>query len=102
MANLFLSYGRLDTSDLARQIKFDLEAIGHTVWQDMAEIYSGMPWEEQISKAVEKSDAVIGLLSPHSVRTGCSVVGRASSDSVCLDELLYARFGPQPKPVIPV
>ena len=38
------------------------------------------------------------MLTPHAVRRQTS----GGIDGVCLDELSYARFGPSPKPVIPV
>ena len=43
---LFLSYGRRDAADLARQLCGDLERHGYRVWLDASQISVGSRWEE--------------------------------------------------------
>jgi hypothetical protein len=45
---------------------------------------------------------VVALLSPHAVRRGDPAVPGGEHDSVCLDELAFARFLRPPKPIVPV
>ena len=104
-ANLFLSYGRADAGELADRLGADLArhaAAGHpryTVWKDRVEIRPGASWADQIAVALRKVEAVVAVMSPHSVRSRGD--GRATDDSVCLDEISFARFGVQ-RPIVPV
>ena len=89
---LFLSYGRRDAEDVALRLKKDIEPFGYEIWMDRSEIKAGTAWAQAITEALESSQAVVALLSPHSVRvTG---VDGAKDDSVCLNELAYARECP--------
>lgn len=104
-ANLFLSYGRADASELAERLALDLAqhvVAGqprYNVWKDRVEILSGASWADQIAVALRRVEAVVALMSPHSVRSRGD--GRGTDDSVCLDEISFARFGVQ-KPIVPV
>jgi hypothetical protein len=102
---LFLSYGRGDASALAERLTADLGSHGiagfqqYEVWRDRPEIRAGLPWADQIANAIDGTDATVAVLSPRSVRRGPK--GALSGDSVCLDEITYARYGAG-KPIIPV
>ena len=99
---MFLSYGRKDAHELAQRLSADLAANGFEVWQDTREILSGADWQEQIVSALRQADAVLALLSPHAVRVSVTSTGPDANDSVCLDELTYARFSRPPTPIVPV
>lgn len=99
---LFLSYGRRDASALAERLHADLQARGFAVWQDTRKIRAGKAWEEEIRDALRRSRAVVALLSPHAVRRGIGPVDPDTLDSVCLDEISYARFATPPVPIVPV
>ncbi len=90
-AKLFLSYGRADAESVAIRIKLDLEKLDYEVWMDRNEIKAGSAYMEEIEENLKQSNAVIALMSPHSVR---SVIDGSVNDSVCLDELAYARDYP--------
>lgn len=99
---LFLSYGRRDASDLANRLRADLKNRGYEVWQDTHEIRAGKEWEEQIADGLRSTQVVIALLSPHAVRRATDPNSPDNVDSVCLDELTFARFAAPPTPIVPV
>ena len=96
---LFLSYGRKDASGLARRLKDDLEQKGYEVWMDTSEVRSGSEWAEEIEDGLRSTQMVLALLSPHAVRKS---TGPGEDDSVCLDEISFARFSQPPTHIIPV
>lgn len=99
---LFLSYGRKDGKDLADRLRHDLEKIyGYEVWQDTMQIRSGVAWEQQLKDGLRSSQLVVALLSPHAVRVSTDPNSPDNQDSVCLDELSFARFSDPTKPIIP-
>ena len=91
-ARIFASYGRRDTRDLADRLRRDLETLGYQVWQDTEQILSGQDWIDKIEQALRDSEIVIALLSPHSVRVATDPKSPDALDSVCLNEITYARF----------
>ncbi len=101
---IFLSYGRADASELADRLAHDLAQ--HTVanhprytaWKDRIEIKAGGAWTDQLAAALHDVDIVVAILSPHAVRSRAD--GGSTGDSVCLDEISFARFGAQ-KPIMP-
>jgi len=95
---LFLSYGRADAAGAAERLEQDLAQANFRCWRDTREIRGGAEWEESIKRGLRSSDAMIALLSPHSVR---SVAGNGDSDSVCLDEIAFARYSVPRIPVVP-
>lgn len=99
---LFLSYGRRDAAELANRLRGDLEKLGYEVWQDTREIRAGREWEEQIADGLRSTQVVIALLSPHAVRRASDPNSPDNVDSVCLDELTFARFAAPPTPIVPV
>jgi hypothetical protein len=95
---VFESYGRADASELAERIESDLAAEGYQVWRDVGEVHAGGDFMTKIELAIESSDVMVALLSPHAVRLGET----ADQDSVCRDEIAKARFGTPKKPIVPV
>lgn len=95
---LFISYGRKDASDLASRLNQELSARGFDVWLDKSKLRGGKAWEQQIVDALRVTDVMIAILSPHSTRRNDEHEG----DSVCLDELAFARFEHPPTPIVPV
>ncbi len=98
---MFLSYGRRDAKDLADQLSVDLAAAGYEVWQDTSEIRAGHSWEQQIEDGLRSTQVVIALLSPHAVRRSTDRDNPTAVDSVCLDEISFARFATPPTPIVP-
>jgi WD40 repeat protein len=99
---LFLSYGRRDARQLADRLRADLEARGFEVWQDTRQIRSGREWELEIEDGLRSTQIVLALLSKHAVRRGGDPHTSDNMDSVCLDEISFARFAQPPKPIVPV
>jgi hypothetical protein len=95
---IFISYGRSDAGPFVEGLAEDLAARGFRVWRDLSSLVLGPNWNHQVERAIDESRVVLAVLSPWSVRP--PEPGRP--DSVALDEIAYAKFGPQPKPVIPV
>ena len=96
---VFVSYGRRDAAEFVDRLVVELARHGFDVWRDTARIYAGSRWDDALADAIDACDAVVAVLSPHAVRRQ---TGGGGIDGVCLDELSYARFGPAPKPVVPV
>jgi WD40 repeat protein len=101
-ARVFLSYGRRDARALADRLRTDLGQRGYDVWQDTERLRSGKDWNHQIEDALRDTQVLVALLSPHSVRQTGADGNPDDLDSVCLDELSFARFSRPPKPVVPV
>jgi hypothetical protein len=99
--SVFISYGRKDASEFADRLARDLKNAGFTVWRDTEDLHSPHPWDEQLAAAIKKSDVVIAVLTPHAVRTGRGA-NPEGDESVCLDELAFARFSPPPTPIVPL
>jgi len=102
---MFLSYEELtirtdltwSTSAIVQEFVENQE-----VWQDTREIRAGKEWEEQIADGLRSTQVVIALLSPHAVRRSTDPNSPDNVDSVCLDELTFARFTTPPTPIVPV
>ena len=94
-----MSYGRRDAQDLADRLSRDLSARGYDVWQDSCEIRAGREWEQQITDGLRSTQVVVALLSPHAVRV--RGLNNENADSVCLDELSFARFSRPSIPIVP-
>lgn len=99
-AKVFLSYGRRDAKGLADRLRADLETRGYEVWQDVREIRSGTSWAQEIEDGLRSAQLVIALLSPHAVRRQGSANNSDNLDSICLDEIAFARS--HSKPIVPV
>ena len=88
--SLFLSYGRADAEELAERLEADLSLLGFEVWRDRRKIRSGKEWDDQIEAGLRTSQLVVAVLTPHAVR----------EESVCRDELAFARFACK-LPIVP-
>ena len=66
MGQIFVSYSRKD-SEFADRVIRKLEAAGFNVWFDREGIQGGDQWMERIVNALDKSDAIVVVLSPNSV-----------------------------------
>jgi WD40 repeat protein len=100
-ARLFLSYGRRDAEELADRLEQDLLLYGYSVWRDRREIVAGRDFMREIEDGLRSTQLVVALLSPHSVRRSGEVASPDDVDSVCLDELSFARFSCK-LPIVPV
>jgi hypothetical protein len=100
-ARLFLSYGRGDAAELADRLEQDLALFGYAVWRDTRKIRSGKEWEHEIVDGLRSTQLVVALLSPHAVRRKGDAANPDDSESVCLDELSFARFACK-TPIVPV
>ena len=67
---IFISYGRQDATHVAAWLHQGLVALGYDVWLDQHDLQqaTGAEWERKIEDAISKSNVVIALMSPHSVR----------------------------------
>lgn len=63
---IFISYHRSD-AEVARRIRNDLMRRGASTWMDEFDIPPGAYWPDEIDKALESCDTVIGLLSPEAI-----------------------------------
>ncbi|MBV8860927.1 MAG: toll/interleukin-1 receptor domain-containing protein [Mycobacterium sp.] len=99
---LFLSYARRDASELADRLKGDLEANGYRVWLDQPEIKPGGEWEHEIVDGLRAAQLLVAVLTPSAVRRSTDPANPDAIDSVCLDEISFARFAEPPTAVVPV
>jgi len=93
---IFISYGRKDAAAFVDKLESDLRQAGFVIFRDITDLQAPHPWDTQLEAALNGSDTVIAVLTPHAVRTG------REGDSVCLDELHMARFANPPKPIVPI
>ena len=98
---VFLSYGVRDASDVAERLHRDLTARGYKIWQDIERIRTGWAWDNELQDGLLTSKVVLALLSPHAVRRALDTDNVSQVDSVCLDEIAYARFKCK-IPIVPV
>lgn len=63
MANIFVSYARKDSKDLAVHLSDDLIRSGHSVWFDLREIELGGNFTEDIEHAIDECDVALVLMS---------------------------------------
>lgn len=66
---LFISYPS-DQRDLAERLRLALEAEGHSVFTDRAELREGEAYHEALRKAVADADAMVFLVTPRAVAPG--------------------------------
>ncbi len=76
---IFVSYGHTEEAVCGRIVEA-LRRRGHSVWFDRTHIKGGKDWREEITAGLLESDAVLFMLSRHSVR----------DPGVCLDEMSIA------------
>ena len=68
MAQVFISYSRRDLPFI-EQLVSDLKKTGIDVWYDLSGLEGGARWRVEIQRAIQNSDYVIVVLSPHSVES---------------------------------
>ena len=68
MKKVFLSYAHSDLA-VARQVATQLEDAGHKVWFADDAIFMGKNFALEAGKALEKSDAMVVLISPESMKS---------------------------------
>ena len=65
MSQVFLAYSQQDEREAA-EIRNELANFGLDVWWD-AELPPGKSWAHEVSKALDRSDSMIALVSPRSM-----------------------------------
>src|SRR5438477_6199237 len=65
---IFLSYASSEVS-FARQLAQNLTEAGLNVWFDEMELPTGENWAKAIGKALDKSNAMVVLLSPDATKS---------------------------------
>ena len=68
-SRIFLSHGNSETA-FARQMAQKLTKAGLKVWFDEMELPTGENWAKAIGKALDKSNAMVVLLSPDATKSG--------------------------------
>jgi hypothetical protein len=68
MQNIFISYSRKDIT-FVRRLAADLETAGYDVWWDLSDLRGGDNWVRLIADAIEASQVVLVVLSPHSIES---------------------------------
>lgn len=66
MAKIFISYSRAD-ADFAHRLAGALSDEGADVWIDVEAIPAGMKWSSAIQEGLQQCDAMIVVISPHSM-----------------------------------
>jgi len=80
-ASAFISYGHADGTDFANLLKTALEERGIApVWLDSEMIDVGDDWALRINDGIEAADAVLAVMTAHSLRPG----------GVCWNEIAFA------------
>lgn len=101
LPKIFLSYGVRDAAEIAERLHRDLSVRGYHVWQDIHGIRVGWPWDEELRDGLRNADVLVALLSPQSVRRRVQSDDLPHTDSVCLDEIAFAR-DPARIPIVPI
>ena len=96
---LFLSYSPRDAQEMAARLHASLSQRYH-IWQDIRDIRAARSWDAEIEAGLRNSKVVVYLLSPQSVREKGSTGNKDNTDSVCRDELSFARD--HGIPIVPV
>lgn len=68
MKRVFVSYDNADLA-VARQVAKQLEDAGHKVWFAEDSVFPGDNWAQLVGKALDKSDAMVVLISPASMKS---------------------------------
>ena len=64
-SHIFLSYSRKDKKTMKR-VRLELEQRGVVVWTDEGLVPGTESWKREIEKAIQSSQGIVVLLSPHS------------------------------------
>lgn len=68
MTSIFISYSRKN-QEFAEELRDQLNKWSYSVWIDVDGIPKGERWTDEIQKALENSDIVIGVMSPSAVES---------------------------------
>lgn len=66
---VFISYSRADSSALAEELVLGLQVAGFEPYLDKHDIEKAVDWEERLGVLILKSDTVVFIISPASVRS---------------------------------
>jgi hypothetical protein len=66
---VFISYARNDASDFAEYLVVALELAGFDAYLDRHDIAKGEPWQARLGDLIAKSDTVVFVLTPASVKS---------------------------------
>lgn len=95
---VFESYGWRDAADIAARLKSSLDQKGYTVWIDREHMkVDEEHFAPEIEEALQESEIVVALLSPHSVR---GVAHEERETSKCYNEIRIADK--LRRPIVPV
>lgn len=67
--DVFISYGRPDSKQFAKNLKDRLIALGYAVWFDFEDIPLGVDYQKQVDDGIEKADNFVFIISPHAVNS---------------------------------
>src|SRR6266852_12112 len=67
--SLFISYARTDASDFAEYLVVALKLAGFNAYLDRHYIAKGEDWEARLGDLIAKSDTVIFVITPASIRS---------------------------------
>ncbi|NER01021.1 MAG: toll/interleukin-1 receptor domain-containing protein [Cyanothece sp. SIO2G6] len=69
LQDVFISYGRADSTHFAKMLNDRLVELGYTVWFDGDDIPFGVDYQKQIDDGIEKADNFIFVIAPHSTNS---------------------------------
>ena len=98
-ADAFISYSRKDIT-FARRLHDGMQARGFESWIDWKDIPPSADWKREIKEAIERSDAFIVILSPHSVdsKTCSEEVTHAIENNKRLIPIVLGKLDPAAVP----
>jgi hypothetical protein len=100
--NVFLSYSHTD-EEWADVIRSGLTRAGYQIWNPVDDIGAGVNWHLETGRALERSEAMIVLLSPDSVNSPSvrSEIEYALSGSQFRGRLIAVLVRPTPMDEVP-
>lgn len=69
MAQIFISYARLDGTDFANKLRDRLEEEGLSVWQDRVGMEGGHDWWLQIVEAIDNAEFMVLVMTPAAMKS---------------------------------
>jgi WD40 repeat protein len=67
--DIFISYGRADSRDFAKEVCDRLTQQGYRVWYDFNDIPPGVDYQKQIHNSIERTDNFLFIISPHATNS---------------------------------
>ena len=68
MTDIFISYSRQNQA-FAEELRDQLHKWSYSVWIDVDGIPKGPRWNDEIQKALENTDMILGIMSPQAVES---------------------------------